>query len=226
MDGRDAGGAALALRLAHLLATRLCHDLSSPLGGLLAALGELPADAEAGGIAVDITRALCDRIALLRAAWGTPPPPMRRDDLVALARGLPNASRLRLDVDDLDAKAAFSPIAARLLANLLLLAAESLPGGGTLVLSGAPGGVVVARFTGARAAWPRGLGAILASAAAAEAAIDAATTAHGLDGPRAMQAPLTALLAHAASVPARLLLAAEAEAAPPLSLDFAAHPAA
>ena len=43
--------------------------------------------------------------------------------------------------------------------NLLLLAAESLPGGGIVALSGSPGKHVLVTIAGPRAAWPAGFGA-------------------------------------------------------------------
>jgi histidine phosphotransferase ChpT len=208
------------MRLALLLATRLCHDLSGPLSGLGAALGEMPQDPEALQLAIDAARALRLRVALLRAAWSTDPPAIARDGLRDLSGGLTNAARLRMDLDELEDSAAFDPVAARLLVNVMLLAAESLPAGGVITLGGSPGGPVFVRIAGKRAAWPVGLGAMLASAAAARQAADAL---HGSASVSGLQAPLTALLIHAADVPAALLLAATAEQAPPLLLDFAVH---
>ncbi len=211
------------LRLAHLLVTRICHDISNPLHGLGAALGELPGDPQALPLAVDAAHVLRQRIALLRAAWGDEPPALARDGLLDLARGLPNASRLQVVVDGLSADAPFQPAATRLLVNVMLLAAESLPAGGMLALTGAPGGTVVAAIAGRQAAWPAGFGALLASADAAWTALGAL---RGVAGLRGVQAPLTALLAHQAGVRAALLMATVAEAAPPLLLDLSGMPPA
>jgi hypothetical protein len=124
--------------------------------------------------------------------------------------------------DGLSADAPFQPAATRLLVNVMLLAAESLPAGGMLALTGAPGGTVVAAIAGRQAAWPAGFGALLASADAAWTALGV----RGVAGLRGVQAPLTALLAHQAGVRAALLMATVAEAAPPLLLDLSGMPPA
>ena len=71
--------------------------------------------------------------------------------------------------------------------NLLLLAAESLPGGGIVALSGSPAHSILVTISGPRAAWPAGLAIWLNDEAAAWQAM--------LADPRRLQAPLTALLA-------------------------------
>jgi histidine phosphotransferase ChpT len=217
-DGR-AGGAA-SLRLAHLLATRLCHDLSGPLGGLCAALGEVPGDPDALPLALDATLALRRRLELARLAWGDPPVGLDRARLAELAAGLPNAARLRLELAELAAAPAFRAAAARVVLNALLLAADSLHGIGMVALAGDPAGQVLVTIAGQRATWPVGLGAMLANPGAAWDAV--AALAPPPAGLRQLAAPLTALLARAAGVRAALLLAGRPEQAPPLLLDFAA----
>jgi len=214
---------AVAVRLAGLLAARLCHDLSGPLGGLGAALGEAAGDRSALLLAQDAALVLRQRLALFRAAWGGAGARLRRAALRDLAGGLPNAARLSLELDDLAERPEFAPAAARVLLSALLLAAESLPGGGMLALAGDPGGVVLLTIAGPRAAWPVGLGAMLADADAAWAALGELSGPAGL---RVLPAPLLALLAQDAGVRAALLLAPAAEAAPPLLLDFSGQDAA
>jgi histidine phosphotransferase ChpT len=207
------------MRLAHLLATRLCHDLSGPLAGLGAALGEVPDDPGALPLAAEAMLVLRRRMSLLRLAWGDPPDSLERAQLPDLAAGLPNAGRLRLELAGLAAEPAFPPAAARLLANVLLLGAESLHGSGMLALAGSAAGQVVVTIAGPRAAWPAGLGAMLATAEAAWRAVEAVQPP---DGPWALSGAMTTLLAHASGVRAALLLARAAEQAPPLLLDFSA----
>ncbi len=213
--GRDTSARALGLLLAQELATRMCHDLSGPLGGLVAALGEADEDPEAVAVARDAAAALRRRLALLRAAWGAAAA-LTGASLRELAGGLPNAHKLRIELDQALAVAELIPAHARLALNALLLAAESLPLGGVLVLAGDPAGGLVLMPSGPRAAWPEGLGAMLASESRAWE-----TLGHS-GGLRAMrlQAVITALLAHAAGVPARLLLAGASQPVPPLLLDF------
>jgi len=74
----------------------------------------------------------------------------------------------------------------------VLLAAESLPGGGGVALSGSPASDLVVTIAGPRAAWPDALAAWLDDAAAARAAL--------LADPRRLQGPLTALLVQAAGM--------------------------
>lgn len=208
---------AAALHLALLLAARLSHDLSGPLGGLAAALDEMPADPDAQPLAQDAALVLRRRLQLFRAAWGGWPAPLGQTTLQELAGGLPNARRLQMVLDGLEDPPGFAPAAAQVLLSAMLLAAESLPGGGMLALAGKPGDVVAVTIAGPRAAWPEGFGAMLASA-------DAAWEAVGrLDGPtelRTLPAPMTALLAHRIGVRGSLLLAGHAELVPPLLLDF------
>jgi HAD superfamily phosphoserine phosphatase-like hydrolase len=138
-----------------------------------------------------------------------------------LAAGLPNAHRLQLDLSGPIAGATLSPPVARLLLNALLLAAESLPGGGVVALHGDAADALVLRIEGARAAWPEGLGTMLAGA---DAAWEAIGEDQGLR-PARLQGVITALLLHDAGAHARLLLAATPELAPPLLLELAARPA-
>ena len=207
---RDAG-----LRLAELLATRLCHDVSGPLSGLVAALGEVGTDVEALPLALDAATALRRRLALLRAAWGAPD---GRDaaGLRALLGGVPRPDRLRLEFAGPIATRALPPLAARLLLNALLLATESLPRGGVVTVEGDPAGTLVLGIDGAGAAWPAGLAAMLADADAAWQCLG-----EGVRGPR-LQAAVTALLAWQARAPARLLLGAGSAAAAPVLFDFGA----
>jgi histidine phosphotransferase ChpT len=213
-------GGATALRLATLLAARLTHDLSGPLGGLGAAMGEIDSDASAAELARDSEAVLRQRLNLLRLAWGGGGGPVDRAGLQALAGGLPNATRMQVILDSLAARPAFTPPAAAVVASALLLAAESLSGGGMLALAGDPAGIVVLTIAGPRAAWPPGLGAMLADPAAAWEAVAALEPPGGL---RVLPAPLTALLAQSAGVRASLLLAGVAEQVPPLLLDCSAQ---
>jgi len=210
---RVRSGRAEGLRLTELLATRLAHDLSGPISGLCAALGEARADGEALALAEEAAATLRRRLALYRAAWGAPSA-LAGGSLREMAAGLPSAHRLRLDLAGPIEAAALAPEAARLLLNLLMLAAESLPRGGAITLEGDPAQDVVLGIDGPRAGWPEGFAALLGDAEAAWAALPAAPR-----GPR-MQAALTALLAHRAGARLRLLLGAAPEAAAPLLVEL------
>lgn len=178
---------AAALALAAAVAARLCHDLGGPLGGLAGALevaAETPdARAEALEIATEGAAALARRLRLLRAAWAGCGP-MRGPELQRLAEGLP--PRVRLDLSGLG-QAPLPAELARLALNLLLLGAEELPRGGTLLLSRDASGLQ-ARLDAPGASWP----ALPGPAAWRDAS------------PRTLQAPLTLMAAAAAGL--RLVL--------------------
>jgi histidine phosphotransferase ChpT len=202
------------LHLAELLTARLCHDLSGLLGGLLGTLELLAEDVaatEAATIAVDTAATLNRRLRLLRAAWAGTADTLDLPGLSQLAQGLV-ARHIALDAGGLPATTLLSPAMARLVANLLVLAADSLPRGGVLRLDGTATDLI-ARLNGPEAAWPPGFALMLADPAAAWAA---------LRDPRTLQAPLTTLLAHATGLRLTLLQASgPAAAAPPLRLTEA-----
>jgi histidine phosphotransferase ChpT len=206
-----------SLQLAELLCSRLCHDLSGLVGSLIGVLEmarEEQADSETLVVAEETAVELTQRLKLLRAAWGQDSEPLDLFQLQAFAEGLLSSRRLRLDLGGLEPEAEFSPAAGRLILNVLLLAAESLPGGGIVALSGSPASSVLVTIAGPRAAWPRGFGACLIDESAAWAAAT---------GVRSLQAPLTALIARQHGVRMSMLMPAGAgtEAAlPPLLLSF------
>jgi len=201
-----------------LVAARICHDLSGPLAGLGGALDEAADDPAALALARDADRALRQRLVLFRTAWSGQPAPLTHAALRDLAGGLPNAARLQVEFGDL-ARGVFASATGPVIASALLLAADSLPGGGVLALAGKPDGAVVLTIAGPLAAWPVGLGAMLADRAAARQAIAGLAGATGL---RSLSGPMTALVADQAGVRAALLLAPQAEQTPPLLLDCSA----
>jgi len=200
------------LHLSELITARLCHDLGGLLGGLLGTLELLTADmppSEATIIATDTAATLSRRLRLLRTAWTTTAEPLDLPRLATLALGLASR-RISLDPAGVPPTTIFSPTMARLLANLLVLATDSLPRGGVLRLDG-DATDLVARLNGPEAAWPPGFAGMLADPATAWAA---------LRDPRTLQAPLTALLAHEVGLRLTLLHAGgPATTAPPLRLS-------
>jgi hypothetical protein len=181
-----------ALRLIELASTRLCHDISGLVGSLECALAasadRLQPESNAEKTPSETARALATRLELRRAAWGPDGDPMSLTHVRHLARGLPEA--IVVDVSALDHGALFPATTGRILLNLLLLAADSLPSGGTVVLAGEPDDLFV-RISGPVAAWPTGTAVCLVDEAEARSALT--------DG-RSLQMALTALLAHAAGI--------------------------
>ena len=207
------------LRLAELLAVRLCHDLSGPLGTLMGSLEmvneEPDAHEEALSLATEVATGLARRIRLLRAAWGGPAPSLRVADLQALSEGLPQGKRVTVRLDDLVQSGEFRPNAARSMLNVLMLAAECLPAGGAVAVAGDPADAVVVSLIGSRAAWPAGLAGWMADEGQAWAAIGD----QGSEASRGLQGPLTALIARAAGMRLGFLMAGKREGAPPIILS-------
>ncbi|WP_158742545.1 histidine phosphotransferase family protein [Acidisphaera sp. L21] len=198
------------MQLADALCARLCHDLASPLGTLMNAL-ELAADdpdslEDALPLANETAVEMGSRLRLLRTAWAGDCGPQSTAQLVELAAGLP--SRVKADLSDLPATTFDGPVA-RALINLLLLGAEALPRGGVVALSGSGSGEILVTVSGKAAAWPAGL---------PQALIDPMSVS--LDNPRAVQPPITVLLAQDAGRRLSILMTPNPDpnAVPPLLL--------
>jgi histidine phosphotransferase ChpT len=185
-----------SLRLAELLCTRLCEDVVSLLGALNGAL-----DHAADSVGQEMEEplrglraasgVLAGRAALWREAWGNNPSSLNRGKLARLAEGLPNALRLRLDVAGLPSRATFPPGMSRMIVNAMILAAESLPKGGTIEVSLGSGGTMLVAISGTHAAWPPGLREMMADPAAAW---------RGLESRRQFVAALLVLLGNSTGV--------------------------
>jgi histidine phosphotransferase ChpT len=209
------------LRLAELLCARLCHDLAGPLGALIGVLEiarEEDPNSDTLAVAELTTVELGQRLKLLRAAWGQDADELDLDTLRSLTTGLAAGSRpVRLDLSGLAPGATFPPPQARLVLNVVLLAAESLTGGGLIALAGAPDSFLLVTISGPRAAWPTGFTASLRS--------DAVALRDEFDNPRHIQGPLTALLARKLGCQLSMLMPSGAEdagnQAPPLLLSIA-----
>lgn len=140
---------------------------------------------------------------------------MSVEGIATLAAGLPGRN-LQLDLGDLHAERMFTPAGARLVLNALMLAAESLPSGGTIHLSGDSERQVVMQIDGPIAAWPPGFIGYIADPLAAERALapDGTTRARDLQG------PVTVILARSLGLRVSVLMGAGMQAAPPLLLDL------
>ena len=167
-----------------LAAARLWHDINK--------LGT----SEAG--------VLVARLKLRHAAWTPAAGPLPLRQLEDLARGLPE--RVGIETEALDPHAVFAPAAGRIALNLLLLAAESLPEGGIVLLAGSADDLFI-RIAGPTAGWPPGLALCLADVEAARAA---------LTEPAVVQMGVTALLAHAAGCRLSVLMSPRPGAEPPM----------
>lgn len=179
MSGTDS-----ALRSIEATLARLCRDLGDPAA---------PPDDD-GTLAIQRE--------LRQSAWGPNARPMDLARVQSLARGLPGD--IAVDVSALASPIVFSAPAGRIVLNLLLLAAGSLPAGGTIILAGAADDLFV-RIAGPAAAWPAGLAICLSSETEARSA---------LTGERSVQMAITALLARATGIRLSVVFAATARNEP------------
>lgn len=209
------------LLLAETLAVRLCHDLSGQVNALTAAIevlnDESGADPEALALASDAGALLARRLRLARAAWGRTGGPLSVAEWRDLAGALVRRG-IAFDLDGVDDTGHFGPGAGRLALNLLILAAEALPAGGVIEVVGHPAHDIMLRIQGPRAAWPAGFAGMLADA---DAAWDSLRAADRALAAKALQAPLTVLIAQAEGLRISLLMGPAAEAAPPLLVTLA-----
>jgi hypothetical protein len=143
-------GVEAIIRIVELAAARLCgasDTSSSPMNqGLMAS----------------------PQCALRRAAWLPRADTLSLAALEGLAVGLPDG--IQLETANLAQPAVFASGTARVLMNLLLVAADSLPAGGTVALAGSDKDVFV-RISGPNAAWPAGFTALIHDEAAAMAVL-------------------------------------------------------
>jgi histidine phosphotransferase ChpT len=177
------------IRLVELICARLCHDL----GGLIGTVGnalDMVADSvgqdnEVLAFASAATNALTQRLRLMRAAWGPEAEAIKLAVLVKLVTPALTARRVGLDIRAFPPDSVFSPPIGRVVLNLIVLACDCLPRGGTIVLMGEPDDLLV-RIAGPDAEWPPGFADCMRDEVAALAA---------LTGARSVQMPLTALFA-------------------------------
>jgi histidine phosphotransferase ChpT len=145
--------------LARTLCARLCHDLGGPIGSLAGALDLLPqAGEELLEVAQEGAGTLRQRLRLYAAAWGGPTEALEPAAMEALLAGAPVVPRVRFDLSGLEPAVALPAPLVPIALNAALLAAEALPRGGTVRLSGsALDGLMVlpvADLGAPAAAWP------------------------------------------------------------------------
>jgi histidine phosphotransferase ChpT len=177
------------IRLVELVCARLCHDL----GGLIGTIGnalemvaeDTDGDNEVVAFAASAASALTQRLRLMRAAWGPLVDTMKLPEMVELVTQALAARRIGLDTRVLPPDCEFPPEIARVVLNLVVLACDCLPKGGTIVLLGEPADLLV-RIDGPGAAWPAGF---------ADCMRDEETAIAAVTGARSVQMPLTVLFA-------------------------------
>jgi histidine phosphotransferase ChpT len=197
------------LELATLLCAKFSHDLSSlvaSLTGILELIVETQTDIdEELSLAAQTGRELSSRLQLLRAAWAGLTEPVETSELAALAQTAIGSRKIRLDTRGLAPGGYVQPAIARVTLNVLLLAVESLPQGGLVVVSGDPEQDITIQILGHNAAWPPGLARSLS---------DHDYACSLIADPRTIQLPLTAMIARATGVQISMMMAANATSTP------------
>ena len=151
------------LQLTALLCSRLCHDLIGPIGALNNGI-EILADEEDPEMLAQATELLGEsaveaakRLKFYRLAFGAAAgmgQSVGTGEAREAAAGIYEKGRISLDwPPSRDGETSFGKPAAKLLLNLVLVAASSLPRGGTIAVSSGNGGrnyVLAAAGPGAR----------------------------------------------------------------------------
>lgn len=155
-------------------------------------------------VARRLTAAGTAEAALCLAAWRPASAPLGLPVLLDLARGLPH--QVGVDAGGLAPDTVFPPATGRVVLNLLLLAAEAQPRGGTIRLAGSAADLFL-RLDGPGAAWPAGLAVWARDRNAARAA---------LVSEAGFQGGLTALLAAEAGLGLSFVMPPTRQTAAPL----------
>jgi histidine phosphotransferase ChpT len=181
------------LRLAELCTARLCHDFSGLVGtvsGGIELASEQRPHTEELGLAGEAARELTGRLRLYRAAWANQATETTVAALRELTRHLPRIGANTVVTDGIPDDTILPRPLAVVGLNLVMLAAQCLPKGGQVIMSGTAESLVV-RLVGESAAWPEGFAACIATP---DRAVSAALA------PRALQMPLTVLIAAGSGV--------------------------
>ncbi len=194
--------------LARLVGARLTHDLSGPLGTIMAAsgLGAGPGGMRSDELLAESVAELRLRLRLYAAVFGEADA-MRWDELHELLGGSPAAHRVAFKFEAAGSAVVPAPKAQLVLAAAML-GAEALPRGGTVRLAAAAGGTVTILPEGRVALWPHSLLERLAGMPPTEP-----------DNPRALLAPWMLSLAGLAGM--RVSLGLGGTGIPPLLLHAA-----
>jgi len=197
--GEPMSGTLGALHLIEQTAARLCRALNGSVVRLNEALSAQARDETA---ILEAAKRLTNQVTLLEAAWGPADQPVSLHQLACLAQGLPD--HIAVNLSALAPAVVFPASLARIVLNILLLAADSLPEGGQIMLAGTPEDLFI-RIEGPGAAWPTGMAICLA---------DEAETRSALTDGRYTQMALTIQLAHTAHIRLSALFASHTQSEP------------
>ncbi|MCX7374229.1 MAG: histidine phosphotransferase family protein [Alphaproteobacteria bacterium] len=167
-------GDTLDVSLPRLLAARLTHDLSGPIGTMMATAGTSPGAPRSDELLAEAIETMRLRTRLYAAAFGLPDE-LGWADMTELLAGAPGAHRIVFHIRPPDGVAPPPGALGQLLLVALMLGAEALPRGGSVTLMSAPDAPFMVLPDGAGASWPHGFVDVLAGGAP-----EAARTPRGL----------------------------------------------
>lgn len=157
-------GELLDVTFPRLLAARLTHDLSGPLGTMMAAAGTAPGAARNDELLAEAIETLRLRTRLYAAAFGLPDE-LTWQDMPDLLSGAPGAHRIAFRIRLAEGISPPSGGFGQLLLAVLMLGAEALPRGGSVTLMSAPDAPFMLLPEGPGARWPHGFVDVLAGGA-------------------------------------------------------------
>ena len=152
--------------LARLVGARLVHDLTGPLGSVMAAAGLAAGAARSDAILAETVADLLARGRLYAAVFGAAEA-VEVGEMRAMLAGAPGAHRVSFDIGAVPP--GLPPALAQIMLAAAMLAAEALPRGGSVTIGSGPGGGTVVLPEGRMAAWPHALIERLGGMAPAEA---------------------------------------------------------
>jgi histidine phosphotransferase ChpT len=157
----------LDLRAVELLASRLCHDLVSPVGAVnngVELLTEMGPDAEAMKLVGQSAQTAAKRLRFQRAAYGASGAELTPAELRDIANGLLEERHVSFQWEG---ETPFGTGGRKLLLNMIAMGAEALPRGGCLQATSNGAGIAVVA-DGAGAFWADGITAAIGQAAIVE----------------------------------------------------------
>ncbi|RVT97431.1 hypothetical protein EOD42_06255 [Rhodovarius crocodyli] len=148
------------LRLASLVAARLTHDLSGPLGTIMATAG-IGGGMRSDELLAETVTELRLRMHLYAAVFGRAEA-LSWQEMADLLQGAPGAHRLQFRFQVPDLAAAQPEGLTRLVLAAAMLAGEALPRGGQVTVMAEPGQPIILMPEGRTPAWPHGFVTLLA----------------------------------------------------------------
>lgn len=132
------------LRIAQLISSRMCHDLAGTVGAInngMELLEEMGDDPESRELVASSAQEVAKRLSYFRVAFGLSPGIANAvAEMRELTQGMFTKGRVELDWPEGAPGASVDDSVTKLVLNLVMLAVETLPRGGTVSVKLEPGG--------------------------------------------------------------------------------------